>query len=125
MNIYLTNEFYKVANSLAANASAIAIRIHTEKREIQIIDNGIGMTRDMLKYIGEYDVRTIIDDQHNSTELTNHTLTNIRRLSNTLTISSRYHLSTETFMKVLFIMYIKYLIKNITFTIKNDNGLIT
>ncbi|XP_025159457.1 uncharacterized protein LOC109504700 [Harpegnathos saltator] len=46
-----------VADSLTTHATAIAVRIHTEKREIQVIDNGIGIRKDTLDRVGEYDAK--------------------------------------------------------------------
>ncbi|XP_067207210.1 DNA mismatch repair protein MutL-like isoform X2 [Linepithema humile] len=74
-----------VASSLTAHAKAIAIRIHVEKRNVQVIDNGVGIPKDMLEHM---------------TELNNQVLTSIRCLSDSFTIASRYQHSMETFMKV-------------------------
>jgi len=76
----------QVIHSLTAHAKAIAVRIHVEKRNVQVIDNGIGIPKDMLEHI---------------TELNNQVLTSIRCLSDSFIIASRYQRSMETFMKVL------------------------
>ncbi|XP_072756685.1 uncharacterized protein [Anoplolepis gracilipes] len=90
-----------VTNSLIAHATAIAIRIHAGKREVQIIDNGVGMSKAMLQHVAEYD--NTVGDQQQMYELiqsNKHTLKNIRRLSNSLTIASRHQYSADTFMKI-------------------------
>lgn len=92
----------QVANSLTAHAAAIAIRIHTEKRQIQVIDNGFGIQKNALNHIGEYDSKAA-NNQHGMYDLSesnNRMLISIRHLSDTFTIASRYKNSMETFMKV-------------------------
>ncbi|XP_026830130.1 DNA mismatch repair protein Mlh3 [Ooceraea biroi] len=95
-----------VGNSLNAHAAAIAIRIHIEKREIHVIDNGIGIPKDKLEHITDSKTETM-GSQYQMCELNklSNTLTNIRQLSDTLTIASRYQDSTETFMKVFKMSY--------------------
>ncbi|XP_036139542.1 DNA mismatch repair protein Mlh3-like [Monomorium pharaonis] len=88
-----------IANSLNAHAAAIAVRIHAGKREIQIVDNGVGIPNNMLKRIAEYDAEVASNQQQVLPELKY--LANARRLSDRLTIASRYQHSKETFMKVL------------------------
>lgn len=87
---------------MIAHAKAIAIRIHAGKREIQVIDNGIGISKDMLQHVAEYDIKTAGDQQriYKLIESNNHTLTNIRRQSDGLTIASRHQYSVDTYMKV-------------------------
>lgn len=88
---------------MIAHAKAIAIRIHAGKREIQVIDNGIGISKDMLQLVAEYDdIKTVGDQQriYKLIESNNRTLTNIRRLSDGLTIASRHQYSVDTYMKV-------------------------
>jgi len=90
---------------LNAHAAAIAIRIHIKKREVCVIDNGIGIPKDKLEHITEAEIETIGNQVYELNKL-NSTLTNIRQLSNILTIASRSEDSTETFMKVsLIIMF--------------------
>ncbi|KAG5336580.1 MLH3 protein, partial [Acromyrmex charruanus] len=88
-----------VANSLNAHAAAIAIRIHTTKREIQVIDNGVGIPKDMLKHIAKYNAEVIGDQQQICKLLESNNLADIRRLADRLTITSRHQHSEETFMK--------------------------
>jgi len=88
---------------LSAHATAIAIRIHIKKREIYVIDNGIGIPRDKLEHITKAEIETIGNQVYESNKL-NSTLTHIRQLSNILTIASRSEDSTKTFMKVLLII---------------------
>ncbi|XP_014468583.1 PREDICTED: DNA mismatch repair protein Mlh3-like [Dinoponera quadriceps] len=90
-----------VANSLAAHAAAIAIRIHTEKREIQVIDNGNGIRQDTLESIGECNAKTMNNQQgtYDLSESNNRMLISIRHLSDSFTIASKYRNSMETFMK--------------------------
>ncbi|XP_070525171.1 DNA mismatch repair protein MutL [Cardiocondyla obscurior] len=88
-----------VANSLNAQATAIAVRIHAEKREIQVVDNGVGISKDMLKNIAEYDSSIISDQQVYKSAESNY-LTDIRSLTDRLMIASRHQCSTKTFMKV-------------------------
>lgn len=102
---YFYEATLQVSNSLAARSAAIAIRIHTEKREIHVIDNGIGIREDALEDIAQYDVEIESEERQTSDPTatsSNRILTNIRRLSDTLTVTSRHRYSTETFMKVRF-----------------------
>lgn len=98
----IRNKTLQVANSLAAQATAIAIRIRAEKREIRVIDNGVGMQESMLEDVAEYNAKIISNRRrmYGLIESSNCTLINIRRLSDTLTVVSRHRHSTETFMKV-------------------------
>ncbi|XP_078038712.1 DNA mismatch repair protein MutL [Augochlora pura] len=89
-----------VLNSLNAKASAIAIRFHAQKRKIQVVDNGVGISRNKLTAVAEYnDHRTgwSVEDNCNTRK---QTLTNIRRLSDVMMISSRHRDSSQTYMKV-------------------------
>ncbi|XP_018302163.1 DNA mismatch repair protein Mlh3 [Mycetomoellerius zeteki] len=89
-----------VANSLNAHATAIAIRIHTTKCEIQVVDNGVGIPKDMLKHIAKYDAEATIGDQQQVYKLLeSNNLTDIRRLADRLMITSRHQYSEETFVK--------------------------
>ncbi|XP_076247458.1 uncharacterized protein LOC143187253 [Calliopsis andreniformis] len=89
-----------VSNSLNANATAIAIRIHADKRKIQIVDNGIGISKKELETVAEYESKNsdccktqcVCDSQK--------TLVNIRRLCDAMLITSRYYNSSKTYMKV-------------------------
>lgn len=75
----------------------------------------------MLQHVAEYDAKTI-GDQRRIYELiksNDRTLTNIRRLSDGLAVASRHRYSTNTFIKVLFLIvnlfhniFIIYLIIN-------------
>lgn len=88
---------------MIAHATAIAIRIHAGKREVQVIDNGVGMSKDLLQHVAEYnDAKTVHDQQriYELIESNDRTLTNIRRLSDGLTIASRHRYSMDTFVKV-------------------------
>ncbi|XP_011165155.3 DNA mismatch repair protein Mlh3 [Solenopsis invicta] len=86
-----------IANSLNSRAAAIAVRIHAGKRKIQVVDNGVGIPKDMLRCIAEAEAT---DDQQQVCELPqSNYLADIRRLSDCLTIASRYQYSKETFMK--------------------------
>ncbi|XP_070151918.1 DNA mismatch repair protein MutL [Polyergus mexicanus] len=90
-------------NSVIAHATAIAIRIHAGKRKVQVIDNGVGMSKDLLQRVAEYNDAKTIDDQQRIYELiesNDRTLTNIRRLSDGLTIASRHRYSMDTFVKI-------------------------
>lgn len=88
---------------MIAHATAIAIRIHAGKGEVQVIDNGVGISKNMLQHIAEYDDAKTVGDQQRIYKLIEsnvRTLTNIRRLSDGLTIASRHRHSVDTFMKV-------------------------
>ncbi|KYM85164.1 DNA mismatch repair protein Mlh3 [Atta colombica] len=89
-----------VANSLNAHAAAIAIRIHATKREIQVIDNGVGIPKNMLKHIAKYNAEVIGDQQQVCKLFESNNLADIRRSADRLTITSRHQHSEETFMKV-------------------------
>ncbi|XP_011882576.1 PREDICTED: uncharacterized protein LOC105570181 isoform X2 [Vollenhovia emeryi] len=88
-----------IANSLNAHAAAIAVRLHAGKREIQVVDNGVGIPKDMLQRIAEYDSEATDDQQRIHEPSESNCLADIRRLSDRLTIASRYQCSRETFMK--------------------------
>lgn len=96
----------QVANSLIAHTTAVAIRVHVKKHEIQIIDNGIGIQKDALNRIGEYNTKTTSNQQeaYDLSESNNRMLISIRHCSNFFTIASRYRDSMETFMKVSIII---------------------
>lgn len=100
MMAYSKRKTLQIANSLNAQASAIAIRIHAGKREIQVIDNGDGIPKDMLKQIAEYS-EAMGEQLYESLE--SNYLADVRRLSDCLTVASRYQYSKETFLKVLFV----------------------
>ena len=87
-----------------AHAAAIAIRIHATKREIQVIDNGVGIPKNMLKHIAKYNAEVIGDQQQVCKLFESNNLADIRRSADRLTITSRHQYSEETFMKVLFII---------------------
>lgn len=73
------------------------------KREVRVIDDGVGMSKDMLQHVAEYDDTKTIGDQRRIYELidsNDHTLTNIRRLSDGLIVASRHRYSMDTFIKV-------------------------
>jgi len=113
MMAYSKRKTLQVANSLNAQASAIAIRIHAGKREIQVIDNGNGIPKDMLRQIAEYS--EVMGDQQQVYELLeSNYLADVRRLSDCLTVASRHQYSKETFLKVLlvnlcYVMLLNYL----------------
>ncbi|CAK9832252.1 DNA mismatch repair protein Mlh3 [Anthophora retusa] len=91
-----------VSNSLNANATAIAIRIHGGERKIQVIDNGVGIHIKRLKIIAEYNAESI-RNCWNLQDICNRrkqTLTNIRKLSDAMLITSRYYNSSKTYLKV-------------------------
>ena len=92
-----------VSNSLNANATAIAIRIYVKERNIQVVDNGTGIPKQILNTVAEYDMQNAdkgnILDIYNCTSK-NQTLANIRRLSGAVMISSRYYISSTTYMKI-------------------------
>ncbi|KAK0159898.1 hypothetical protein PV328_007361 [Microctonus aethiopoides] len=46
-----------VKNAIYSGATSIAIRLNIGYHRIQIIDNGIGFSFDLLQYIGEYDIK--------------------------------------------------------------------
>ncbi|CAL7943092.1 unnamed protein product [Xylocopa violacea] len=90
-----------VSNSLNANATSIAIRIHGKKRNIQVIDNGVGIPKIQLKTIGEYNSENLYRSNiYNICNRRKQTLINIRRLSNAVLIASRYYNSFTTCMKI-------------------------
>ncbi|XP_011692278.1 PREDICTED: uncharacterized protein LOC105452664 isoform X2 [Wasmannia auropunctata] len=91
-----------IANSLNADASAIAVRIHAGKREIHVVDNGVGIPKDVLKRTVKCDAEAVGNRQQVRELPETNYLTNICLLSDRLTIASRYQYSTETFMKVSF-----------------------
>lgn len=78
------------------------MRIHAGKREIQVVDNGVGMPKDMLEYIAEY--KAVGDQQQVYESSESSYLADIRRLSDRLTVASRHQYSKETFLKVLLII---------------------
>lgn len=87
-----------------AHAAAIAVRIHAGKREIQVVDNGDGIPKNMLERIAEYETEAAGNQQQVYELSESNYLANIRRLSDCLTVASRHQYSKETFMKVLFII---------------------
>ncbi|KAK1119119.1 hypothetical protein K0M31_013619 [Melipona bicolor] len=91
-----------ISNSLSANATSIAIRFHNEQRKIQVIDNGIGVPKIQLKPMAEYNNESIFNcsNIHDLCNWRKRTLSNIRRLSNAMLITSRYYNSQKTFMKI-------------------------
>ncbi|XP_076753368.1 DNA mismatch repair protein MutL [Xylocopa sonorina] len=90
-----------VSNSLNANATSIAIRIHSKERKIQVIDNGIGIPKIQLKTIGEYNSENLHRSNiYNICNRRKQTLINIRRLSNAVIVASRYYNSFRTYMKI-------------------------
>ncbi|XP_054014068.1 DNA mismatch repair protein Mlh3-like isoform X1 [Hylaeus anthracinus] len=93
-----------VLNSLNANATSIAIRIHGEQRKIQVIDNGRGISRGTLQDIAEYNEQRNCWSILDICNLKKQTLVNIRRLSNAMLITSRYYNSFKTYIKI-FKMY--------------------
>jgi len=61
------------------------------------------MSKDMLQHVAEYDDAKAVGNQQRIYELiesNGRTLTNIRRLSDGLTVASRHRYSVDTFMKV-------------------------
>ncbi|XP_076281505.1 DNA mismatch repair protein MutL [Lasioglossum baleicum] len=89
-----------VMNSLNAETTAIAIRLHAEKRKIVVVDNGAGIARDRLTALADYNdcsVRWNVQDICNTRK---QTLASIRRLSDVMIISSRHRDSSRTYMKV-------------------------
>ena len=99
---YFYNFSRQISNSLSANATSIAIRFHNEQRKIQVIDNGIGIPKIQLKPMAEYNNESILNCSsiHDLCSWRKRTLSNIRRLSNAMLITSRYYNSQKTFMKV-------------------------
>ncbi|XP_017767501.1 PREDICTED: DNA mismatch repair protein MutL-like [Eufriesea mexicana] len=89
-----------VSNSLYANATSIAIRIHNAKRKIQVVDNGIGIQKVQLKEIAEYSNKDMFIYSKDISIRKKQTLTDIRKLSNAMIITSRYYNSSETYIKV-------------------------
>ncbi|XP_015428859.1 PREDICTED: DNA mismatch repair protein Mlh3-like [Dufourea novaeangliae] len=89
-----------VLNSLKANATSIAIRFHTEIRKIQVVDNGIGISREKLNAIAEYNAQNEPRNVQDICNSNKQTLANIRRFSDALIITSRRHKSSKTYMKV-------------------------
>ncbi|OAD60590.1 DNA mismatch repair protein Mlh3 [Eufriesea mexicana] len=90
----------RVSNSLYANATSIAIRIHNAKRKIQVVDNGIGIQKVQLKEIAEYSNKDMFIYSKDISIRKKQTLTDIRKLSNAMIITSRYYNSSETYIKV-------------------------
>lgn len=101
-----------------AHASAIAVRIHAGKREIQVIDNGDGIPKDMLKHIAEYS-EAMGDQQQVYESFESNYLADVRRLSDCLTVASRYQCSKETFLKVLLVI-VNLLLNYLTIQMKTD-----
>lgn len=107
----------QIANSLSAHAAAIAVRIHAGKREVQVVDNGIGIPQDILEHIAEYE-----GDRQRVCEplpVSNY-LADVRRLSDRLTVASRHQDSEGTFMKVFII--VNFLLSYLTIYIKNSKS---
>lgn len=94
-----------MSNSLHVNTTSIAIRFHSEERKIQVIDNGIGISKIELKTIAEYNNKNYCNYpiRHGIHNWRKQTLINIRRLSNAMIITSRYYNSSKTYMKVIFL----------------------
>nr|XP_012149091.1 PREDICTED: uncharacterized protein LOC105663617 [Megachile rotundata] len=91
-----------VSNSLNANATSIAIRIHAENRKIQVIDNGIGISKKKLKILAEYNDQIPYNywNVQDVCNLKKQTILNIRKLSDSLLIISRHCNSSKTYMKI-------------------------
>ncbi|XP_076752613.1 DNA mismatch repair protein MutL-like [Xylocopa sonorina] len=88
-----------VSNSLNANATSIAIRIHSKERKIQVIDNGIGIPKVQLKTIGEYNNENLhCSNVYNICNRRKQTL--IRRLFNAVMVAFKYYNSFRTYMKI-------------------------
>lgn len=87
---------------MKADATAIAIRIHREERKIQIVDNGIGIPRERLNIIAEYNSQNTCNccNTQYTCNLVKKALTDIRKLCDAMLITSRYYTSSETYMKV-------------------------
>ncbi|XP_034186040.2 DNA mismatch repair protein MutL [Osmia lignaria lignaria] len=102
-----------VLNSLSANATSIAIRIHAEKRKIQVIDNGVGIPKENLKVLAEYKDEDSYNnwDIHKIYYTKKQTLVNIRKLSNALLISSRHCDSSKTYTKIFKVCHDPEIIK--------------
>ncbi|XP_076228815.1 uncharacterized protein LOC116428374 [Nomia melanderi] len=89
-----------VLNSLDARATAIAIRFDLEKRKIQVVDNGVGISKKKLIDIAEYRSRVLCWNVEDICNAKKQTLVNIRRLSDAVIITSRHCSSSRTYTKV-------------------------
>lgn len=82
-----------------AKATAIAIRFDLEKRKIQVIDNGTGISKKKLITIAEYSSQDLCWNVEEICNTKKQTLANIRRLSDAIIITSRHSNSYRTYMK--------------------------
>ncbi|KAK2580622.1 hypothetical protein KPH14_007734 [Odynerus spinipes] len=88
-----------VLNSLHEHSSCIAIRIYKEKNELQVVDNGIGISVNELADI-EDAIKNNAPDLRPHYNLRNTTLMNICKHFSIVVISSRSHSSMETHTKI-------------------------
>ncbi|KOC58708.1 DNA mismatch repair protein mutL, partial [Habropoda laboriosa] len=102
-----------VSNSLNANATSIAIRIHGVERKIQVIDNGVGIHRKHLEIIAEYNGQSFLNcwNMQDICNQRKQTLINIRKLSDAMLITSRYYNSSKTYLKVFKICHDTNIVK--------------
>ncbi|XP_054758647.2 DNA mismatch repair protein Mlh3-like [Lytechinus pictus] len=94
-----------VVNSIDAEASCIAVRVHLPDCQIQVVDNGRGMTKDDMLCVGE---RYATSKCHNTKDLEDishygyrgEALASIKEISSVLEITSRARGSELTYSKL-------------------------
>ncbi|EFA06563.2 hypothetical protein TcasGA2_TC009474 [Tribolium castaneum] len=96
-----------VLNSLDAKATAIAVRVNFTTFRLQVVDNGRGISRPNLEFVGQ---RYMTNKCHSLDDLHKHlkfygfkgeALSNISHISQRVTVETREHNSEETFVKIL------------------------
>eukprot|EP00057_Strongylocentrotus_purpuratus_P030030 XP_780519.3 PREDICTED: DNA mismatch repair protein Mlh3 [Strongylocentrotus purpuratus] len=94
-----------VVNSIDAGASCIAVRVDLPDCKVQVVDNGRGITKDDMLYVGE---RYATSKCHDTKDLENishygyrgEALASIKEISSVLEISSRARGSEVTYSKL-------------------------
>ncbi|XP_041468883.1 uncharacterized protein LOC121418804 [Lytechinus variegatus] len=94
-----------VVNSIDAEASCIAVRVHLPDCQIQVVDNGRGMTKDDMLCVGEryatskcHDTKDLEDISHYGYR--GEALASIKEISSVLEITSRARGSELTYSKL-------------------------
>ncbi|XP_072949782.1 uncharacterized protein [Epargyreus clarus] len=97
-----------VYNSLDAESTSIAIRVHIQKNWIQVVDNGNGIKNEDFKLLGERYATSKLMDVNNLKAAPNtfgyqgQSLANIIEVSETVKITSRRANSNKTWLKTFF-----------------------
>ncbi|XP_046967562.1 DNA mismatch repair protein Mlh3-like [Vanessa cardui] len=97
-----------VYNSLDADSTSIAVRVCIENKYIQVLDNGIGITKENFRLLGDkYVTSKFIDDTSLKSTSKDYgykgiSLASIIEVSEHVKISSKFKNSQETWMKMFF-----------------------